>query len=104
MQEGLGDLGVATWSHPKGGYFVSFDGPVGSARAIVSRANELGVTMTPAGATWPAGKDPFDTNIRIAPSYPTLEELDAALDVFIVAVKQVSARLAKVDRGQSVWG
>ena len=104
LQEGLGDLGVATWSHPKGGYFVSFDGPVGSARAIVSRANELGVTMTPAGATWPAGKDPFDTNIRIAPSYPTLEELDAALDVFIVAVKQVSARLAKVDRGQSVWG
>ena len=104
LQEGLGDLGVATWSHPKGGYFVSFDGPVGSARAIVSRAHELGVTMTPAGATWPGGKDPFDTNIRIAPSYPTLEELDAALDVFIVAVKQVSARLAKVDRGQSVWG
>ena len=60
--------------------------------------------MTPAGATWPSGKDPFDTNIRIAPSYPTLEELDAALDVFIVAVKQVSARLAKVDRGQSVLG
>lgn len=104
LQEGLGDLGVATWSHPKGGYFVSFDGPVGSARSIVSRARELGVTMTPAGATWPGGKDPFDTNIRIAPSYPTLEELDAALDVFIVAVKQVSARLAKVDRGQSVWG
>ena len=49
-------------------------------------------------------RNPFDTNIRIAPSYPTLEELDAALDVFIVAVKQVSARLAKVDRGQSVWG
>lgn len=104
LQEGLGDLKVATWSHPKGGYFVSFDGPIGSARAIVSRANELGVKMTSAGATWPGGNDPFDTNIRIAPSYPTLEELDAALDVFVVAVKQVSARLAKVDRGQSVWG
>ena len=103
LTEGLGDLGVATWSHPQGGYFVSFNGPVGSARAIVSRSREMGVTLTPAGATWPAGKDPFDTNIRIAPSYPTLEELSLALDVFVVAAKQVAARLAKVDRGQSAF-
>ena len=103
LTEGLGDLGVATWSHPQGGYFVSFNGPVGSARAIVSRSREMGVTLTPAGATWPSGNDPFDSNIRLAPSYPSLEELSLALDVFVVAAKQVAARLAKVDRGQSAF-
>ena len=60
----------------------------------MSLAAELGVKLTPAGATWPYGKDPKDTNIRIAPTFPTLEELDQALDVFVVAVKLVSARLA----------
>lgn len=94
LTEGLGELGCATWSHPKGGYFVSFDGPEGSAKAIVALAADLGVKMTGAGATWPYGKDPKDTNIRIAPTFPTLEELDQALDVFVVAVKLVSARLA----------
>lgn len=94
LTAGLADLGVATWTHPCGGYFVSFDGPEGSAKAIVSLAAELGVKLTPAGATWPYGKDPKDTNIRIAPTFPTLEELGQALDVFVVAVKLVSARLA----------
>ena len=98
LEAGLGDLGVATWTKPKGGYFVSFDGPAGSAKAIVSLAAELGVKLTPAGATWPYGNDPADTNIRIAPTFPTLEELGAALDVFVVAVKLVSARLAKAAR------
>ena len=95
LTEGLGDLGVATWTNPRGGYFVSFDGPEGSAKAIVSLAADLGVTLTPAGATWPGGLDPHDTNIRIAPTYPSLEDLGAALDVFVVAVKLVSARLAQ---------
>ena len=98
LTEGLGDLGCATWSHPKGGYFVSFDGPEGSAKAIVALAADLGVKMTGAGATWPYGKDPHDTNIRIAPSYPTLEDLGAALDVFVACVKLVSARLARAAR------
>lgn len=98
LTEGLGELGCATWSHPKGGYFVSFDGPEGSAKAIVSLAAELGVKMTGAGATWPYGKDPHDTNIRIAPSYPSLADLEAALDVFVACVKLVSARLARAAR------
>ena len=94
LSEGLGVLDVATWTKPNGGYFVSFDGPEGSAKAIVALAAELGVKMTGAGATWPYGKDPRDTNIRIAPTYPSLEDLGAALDVFVVCVKLVSARLA----------
>ena len=98
LTEGLGELGCATWSHPKGGYFVSFDGPEGSAKAIVSLAAELGVKMTGAGATWPYGKDPHDTNIRIAPSYPSLADLEVALDVFVASVKLVSARLARAAR------
>ena len=98
LTDGLGALDVATWTHPKGGYFVSFEGPEGSAKAIVALAKELGVTLTPAGAPWPYGRDPRDTNIRIAPTYPSLEELGQALDVFVVAVKLVSARLAKAER------
>lgn len=98
LTEGLGELGCATWSHPKGGYFVSFDGPEGSAKAVVSLAAELGVKMTGAGATWPYGRDPRDTNIRIAPSYPTLDDLSAALDVFVACVRLVSARLARAKR------
>lgn len=98
LTEGLANTGVATWTHPKGGYFVSFDGPKGSAKAIVSLMADLGVKLTAAGATWPYGEDPDDTNIRIAPTYPSLEELGQALDVFVVAVKLVSARLALAAR------
>ena len=98
LQEGLGDLGIATWTHPRGGYFVSFDGPQGSARAIVALMSELGVTLTGAGATWPYGEDPQDTNIRIAPTFPSLADLGAALDVFVLAVRLVSARLARAQR------
>ncbi len=99
LTAGLGALDCATWTHPKGGYFVSFEGPEGSAKAVVSLAKELGVALTPAGAPWPYGNDPRDTNIRIAPTYPTLDELGQALDVFVVAVKLVSARLARSERG-----
>ncbi len=98
LSAGLGDLDVATWTHPRGGYFVSFDGPEGTAKEIVSLMKELGVTLTGAGATWPYGRDPRDTNIRIAPTYPSLEKLAQALDVFVVVVRLVAARHARAQR------
>ena len=98
LEEGLGGTGCATWTHPNGGYFVSFDGPEGSAKRVGALCAEMGVKLTPAGATWPGGKDPRDTNIRIAPSYPSVEELEAALDVLVLAVKLVSAQLVRDER------
>ena len=98
LTEGLGDTDCATWTHPRGGYFVSFDGPEGSAQKVAALCADLGVKLTPAGATWPYGKDPRDTNIRIAPSYPTVEDLEAALDVLVLAVKLVAAELARAER------
>ena len=98
LTEGLGDTGCATWTHPRGGYFVSFDGPEGSAKRIAALCADMGVKLTPAGATFPYGNDPRDTNIRIAPSYPSVEDLEAALDVLVLAVKLVSAQLAREER------
>ena len=86
----LGGRDAGTWVAPKGGYFMAFEAMEGCARAIVSMAKEAGVTMTPAGAPYPYGKDPKDSTIRIAPSYPTLEELKTATDIFITCVKLVT--------------
>lgn len=86
----LGDLGIGEWNRPKGGYFISFDAMDGCAKDIVKKAKEAGVVMTGAGATYPYGKDPKDSNIRIAPSFPTVEELSQATDLFILCVKLVS--------------
>ncbi|HJG29966.1 MAG TPA: aminotransferase class I/II-fold pyridoxal phosphate-dependent enzyme [Collinsella ihuae] len=98
LEEGLVGTGCGTWSHPHGGYFVSFDGPEGSAKRVGALCAEMGVKLTPAGATWPGGNDPHDTNIRIAPTYPSVEELSEALDVLVLAVKLVSAQLAREAR------
>ena len=98
LNEGLGGLQVASWTNPRGGYFVSFDGPQGTAKEIVAMMRELGVTLTGAGATWPSGRDPHDTNIRIAPTYPSIEALGQALDVFVVVVRLVAARHARAER------
>ena len=98
LHGGLDGTGCATWTHPRGGYFVSFDGPEGSAKRVGALCAELGVTLTPAGATWPYGKDPHDTNIRIAPSYPSVDDLAAAIDVLVLAVKYIAAQLAREQR------
>ena len=86
----LSGLGVGEWTKPHGGYFVSFDSMEGCAKAIVAKAKEAGVVMTGAGATFPYGKDPKDSNIRIAPTYPSLEELGKAAEVFVLCVKLAS--------------
>ncbi len=91
FEENLGGLGIADWTKPNGGYFISFDGMEGTARLIVDRAMKAGVKLTPAGSTWPYHKDPKDSNIRIAPTYPTLEDLATAAKLFTVCVRLVSA-------------
>ena len=98
LESELGELGVATWTNPRGGYFISFDGMPGTAKAIVGLARDLGVTLTGAGAAFPYGQDPLDANIRIAPTFPSMEELSAALDVFVLAVKLVSAQHVRAGR------
>ena len=87
LEEELGGRGIGDWTRPHGGYFISFDSMDGCAKAIVARAKEAGVVMTDAGATYPYGKDPHDSNIRIAPTYPSLQELEEAVKVFILCVK-----------------
>lgn len=90
LEESLGGLGIGSWTCPRGGYFISFDSLEGCAKAIVAKAKEAGVVMTGAGATYPYGRDPKDSNIRIAPSLPTPEELAMAAQVFVLSVKLVS--------------
>ena len=87
LEEELGGLGIGSWTEPKGGYFISFDAVPGCAKAIVNKCKEAGVVLTGAGATYPYGKDPDDSNIRIAPSYPTLEELKQAAELFTLCAK-----------------
>ncbi len=87
LEEGLSGTEMATWSNPKGGYFVSVDTMPGCAKRVVSLAKEAGVVLTGAGATYPYKKDEADSNIRIAPSYPTVEELEKAMDIFVLCVK-----------------
>lgn len=87
LEDGLKDTGCASWSNPDGGYFISFEGLPNTAKRTVSLAKAAGVTMTGAGATWPYKNDPADSNIRIAPTLPPLEELEAAMEVFICCAK-----------------
>ena len=90
LKNELGGLEIGSWLEPRGGYFISFDALPGCAKAIVAKAKEAGLVMTPAGATFPSGNDPQDSNIRIAPSYPTPEELAVAVELFVLCVKLVS--------------
>ena len=87
LDKEIAPLDIASWRRPKGGYFVSFNAMPGTARRTLALCKEAGVTMTSAGATFPYGKDPQDSNIRIAPSLPPVEELEQAMRVFCVCVK-----------------
>lgn len=90
FEKELSGLGIASWVKPKGGYFISFETMEGCAKAVVAKCKEAGVTLTGAGATYPYKKDPNDSNIRIAPSLPTEEELKQATELFVLCVKLVS--------------
>jgi len=88
----LAGSGMGNWTKPLGGYFISFDSLPGLAMEIVQLANDIGVKLTPAGATYPYGNDPEDCNIRLAPTYPSLEDVQASVDAFVVCVKLASVR------------
>lgn len=90
LEKELGGLEIGSWTKPNGGYFISFDAMEGCAKAIVAKCKEAGVVLTGAGATYPYGKDPKDSNIRIAPSFPTPEEMSMATELFVLCVKLVS--------------
>lgn len=87
LEEELGDTGIAKWTKPEGGYFISVDLAPGTAKKTVALAKEMGVVFTGAGATYPYKKDPNDSNLRIAPSLPPIEELVEATHIFAVAAK-----------------
>ena len=93
LSEQLREYGIVWYNHPRGGYFVSVNVMDGTAKRVVELCKEAGVILTGAGATYPNGNDPFDSNIRVAPSYPSLEDLSKAMDVFCVC-----ARLAAVEK------
>lgn len=90
LEAELGGLEIGSWIKPYGGYFISFEAMPGCAKAIVAKCKEAGVVLTGAGATYPYGKDPQDSNIRIAPSFPTPDEMKQATDLFVLCVKMVS--------------
>ena len=91
LNRNLEGKGLAAWTRPQGGYFVSVDVPDGCAGETVRLAGEAGIKLTPAGATFPYGKDPRDRNIRIAPTMPSVDEINAAMDVFCTCVELASA-------------
>ena len=90
LEKELGGLEIGSWIKPKGGYFISFEAMEGCAKDIVKKCKEAGVVLTGAGAPFPYGIDPKDSNIRIAPSYPTTEEMSQATDLFVLCVKLAS--------------
>lgn len=87
LEKNLNGKGIAEWNNPKGGYFISLDVMQGCAKRTVALAKEAGVTLTPAGATFPYGKDPQDSNIRIAPTFPPIEELRKAIEILSLCVE-----------------
>ncbi len=98
LTEELDGLGIAEWTKPNGGYFVSFNSMNGCAKRIVALCKKAGLVMTPAGAAFPYGNDPDDSNIRIAPTFPPLDDLKAAMHLFALCVRMVSIEKIIEDR------
>ena len=91
LEKELGGKGLAKWTHPKGGYFISLDTNEGCAKRVVQLAAEAGVKLTAAGATFPYGKDPRDTNIRLAPTLPSIDEIKKAMEIVCLCVQIADA-------------
>ena len=83
---------MGQWLAPEGGYFISFDTLPGLAKEVVGLAADIGVKLTPAGATFPYGEDPDDSNIRLSPTFPALADVQATVEAFVVCVKLASVR------------
>ena len=98
LEKELGELGVAKWTKPNGGYFISLDLPNGCAKRVYELAKAAGVTLTTAGATFPYGRDPHDRNLRLAPTFATVEEISAATAVLTCAIRLVTAEKLLADR------
>ena len=98
FEKNLAGTGVGEWTKPKGGYFISFETLPGCAKAVVDKCKKAGVTLTPAGSAFPYKKDPNDSNIRIAPTYPPLEDLRIASELFTLCVKLVSVEKLLKDK------
>ena len=98
----LAGRGIAEWSHPRGGYFVNLDVIDGTAARVISLAREAGIALTPAGAAFPHGNDPRDRNIRLAPSFPTLDEVRTAMAGVATCVALAAAEKVSADRGVQV--
>ena len=99
LNQAFGDKNIngkafGSWTEPQGGYFILFDTQPGLAEEVVSLTGAAGVKLTPAGATWPYGKDPEDSNIRLAPSFPALQEIDAAMKIFTLCVELATVKRA----------
>jgi len=92
LERALGGTGMGSWTRPSGGYFISFDTLPGLATEVVRLAGEAGVKLTPAGATFPYGRDPEDRNIRLAPTYPPPDDVARATEVFTTCVRLASVR------------
>lgn len=100
LDQEIGELGIGTWTKPNGGYFISFNSLDGCAKEIVSMCKEAGVVLTGAGATYPYKKDPHDSNIRIAPTFPPIGDLEKALNIFVLCVKLASVnKLLEANHG-----
>ena len=101
FEKNLAGTGVGEWTKPKGGYFISFETLPGCAKAVVDKCKKAGVKLTPAGSAFPYKKDPKDSNIRIAPTYPPLEDLRIASELFTLCVKLVSVEKLLKDKKEA---